>query len=171
MKSVPQYVPMQNANNLSEKIVHFLEWAHRNRPGERIALREIAQMVYQVSRPIASNIQSIRTRSHHVSKLLRETHKLGWDSDKDGMRAIDNVDDIAAQDLVPAVRELESKHKKVEQRIHLIEERGGLAAFTNSADGRKFAAFYSKVKTQSSKLKLPSRNEIRGLFVAAVPEK
>jgi hypothetical protein len=162
------YVPMDSADNHSERIAHYLEWVHRNRPGERISYREIAQVVFQIRNPTHKYIQIIRRRHQYIAKKLDKLYNLGWDANSDGIRPLDSAQEVAAIDYAPTVVEVESKRAKSSRKIELVERLGGVRAFDNTNEGRHIAQFYTKTSTQIGKLKLPPKAEMRNLLTAHI---
>lgn len=157
---------MSSNDNDSERIAHFLEWAHRNRPGERISHREIAQVINNIRNPTMKHVQMIKRRHQYVAKKLDLLYNLGWDANSDGIRPLDSAQDIIKIDYIPAVGEMESKRVKGVKKIDLVERCGGAEACDDTPEGRHLAEFYNKTKTQIVRLKLPPRIEIRKLLTS-----
>jgi hypothetical protein len=148
MSSSKKYVRPTEAMTTSAKIAHFLEFCHKNRAGERVPWREIVMTAEGLPRlPMKDNPRVIAARrgADHVRNIMLREYGLGIDNNADGVRVLENFEDVMESSVVPVVRELDQKRRKVEKRMGLAQQKVG--EIENSDRGRAAKALYDRVSS------------------------
>lgn len=158
-------IPTQ-AMSETEKVVHFFVWWHENRPGVRISAPDVIRAVRNLKKPPPkdhSEVRKLKSRYGHIQKMLRERHKLGWESNEDGVRILEKPGDIIAHELVHQVKQLEAKKKRVKSTADLAYDKKDQLG--TDREGKNQRKYLSAVMGTVENMRLPSAQEAAGLLV------
>ncbi|HEY8094869.1 MAG TPA: hypothetical protein VIE65_02090 [Methylobacter sp.] len=161
-----KYIIPTNPMSDTEKVVHFLVWRHENRPGVRISPQEIVCAVRNLKKippKDHSEVRKLKSRYGHISKMLRERHELGWDTNEDGVRILDQPGEIIAVELSNQVKGLAAKQRRVKATADLAYRKRDLIEDTR--EGRNQRKYLSLVRSTVENMRLPSAQEVAGLLV------
>jgi hypothetical protein len=161
------YEPLVTAKNPSEKYAHYLAWAYKARPGERIPYRDIVKAALGVQNITNTRRDSIKRSFSHIKKILRVKYDLGWDANEDGIHLLDHPDEIAAIGAADGIQQMAAGQKRVTEQVELADRRGGIEACSDTDLGREAARFLAKAKAVT-RVALPKPEGIRGLLIAAI---
>ena len=170
-RKINGYVPLTKADSTSEKCAHFLAYAHKNRPGERIPYRDIDKAISGYTNASIARIKSIKKSFQHIKRILRDEYDLGWDADpKDGIRPIYKVDEVVAIGAADGVQQMAIGQKRIGEQVALAKRLGGIEACSDTPLGHEAARFLTKAES-ATRVALPNPKGIRLLLVAATDDK
>jgi hypothetical protein len=152
------YVPIANAENITERVGHFVLWHSKVYPGVKILVRNIAKAVFQVRRVSPSNIEEIIHCLSNLERHMLDKYSVGWDYTKeDGGEVLSNAQDIVAKGLTRKVRRVSSAKRSAEAYVALANKHGGKDKCDEEA-----GAFLDSVTKQIARISLPDAPTIEG---------